>query len=122
MRGQVEQSGRGARIARRKIRPVEFPDSGTVTEEALDVHIFTRDDVREIRFPIETTLINVSIERQIELRLMNMAAYHWDHRTDFFHLPFFKLPPGPLGQTPPEVFPYLPRRKFVAIGGARVAA
>src|SRR5438128_3676015 len=99
---EIEHRGGDARVPGRKILLGKFPDGGTITEVRWRVHIFVRYLVREILLPIETALINVSIERQIKPRLMNMTAYDRNHRTDLLHLALFEFAPSPLGQTSPE--------------------
>src|SRR5882724_2490770 len=105
---EVKQPERGARVTMRKVFDDEFLPAGGNGEERGGFHFFLRNRQLIVPFPIETTLINVSIERQVERGLMHVAAHDRDDQTEFaelFHLALLVFPPGPFWQTSPEVVP-----------------
>src|SRR2546425_963947 len=120
---EVEKAGKSTGVPGLKICRDDFLPAGGIGEEPGGEQIFHRNKVCILQFPIELTLVNVSIERQVQPRPMKMAADHGNHRAKFaepFHLTLLVVAPSSFGQTSPQVVRHLFLREFIAVGSARI--
>src|SRR6266404_4856143 len=96
-------------------------------EDSAYVQILGRNKIRVIKLPIESALINLSVERQIQPGLVNVTTHDRNHPratelAELLHLTEFEVAPGFFWQTPPQVVVDLVGSEFIAIGGAWVAS